>query len=411
MFDSRVWCASALLLIAACSFPAYQVAEGSAGPSCRNHVQDGDETGTDCGGDCKACSQCSNDIRDGDEVGVDCGGSCAPCPTCEDKLQNGSESDVDCGGTCAQRCESSQRCRENADCASLICSVVCEPADCHDGVRNGRETGKDCGGSCVGCANGTACILNDDCDSRRCQANVCVAAGCTDGIVNGFETDEDCGGRECAPCAAPGKCKSQTDCESNVCTPADLCAEASCVDAVRNQGESDIDCGGPHCAPCRSGEGCSSNDDCGSGLCQNGTCVPQSPAGEPLNRSRWVVTTSESATEMGVEDTLDGSAATCWVSGATQRKGMWVQIDLGKPEIFFKALVLVTQTPHDQDFPGFMDVFVSNDGTFGAPSRSVMGNQWSWIDFQSAQVGRYVRFELTQPKDHFWSIGELTLYN
>jgi hypothetical protein len=413
MIDRRVSCASALLCIAACSFPAsfpdYQLADLS--PTCHNGVRDGDEAGVDCGASCNACPLCGDGLRDGDETGVDCGGSCAACPTCDDELQNGSESAIDCGGTCPERCETNERCREAADCASLVCDGVCQPPDCNDGVRNGQETGKDCGGGCPGCVNGSACLVGGDCTSARCQSQVCVSAGCIDGIRNGLETDTDCGGTECAPCQAPNQCKIDSDCDSLICTSGKTCAAATCSDSTQNQGESAVDCGGPACPRCQNGLTCGATSDCESALCQNGTCVYENPLGQPLNRARWVFTTSETSTQQGAHDALDGSPMTAWSSGSTQHDGMYVQLDLGKPEIFFKALLVVTEPPHDQDFPRTMDVYVSNDGNFGDPSASVDGNQWTWIDFQSAQVGRYVRFVLTQPRTTWWSIGELTLYN
>ncbi len=46
---------------------------------------------------------CTDGIQNGDETGVDCGGSCDPCvvtPTCTDGIQNGDETGVDCGGSC-----------------------------------------------------------------------------------------------------------------------------------------------------------------------------------------------------------------------------------------------------------------------------------------------------------------------
>ena len=50
------------------------------GPSCTNGIQDGTETGVDCGGTCpdtcEAEPTCSDGIQNGDEEGVDCGGSC-----------------------------------------------------------------------------------------------------------------------------------------------------------------------------------------------------------------------------------------------------------------------------------------------------------------------------------------------
>ena len=50
-----------------------------SGNTCNNGVQDGDETGVDCGGSCIPCSTCNNGVQDGDETGVDCGGTCTPC--------------------------------------------------------------------------------------------------------------------------------------------------------------------------------------------------------------------------------------------------------------------------------------------------------------------------------------------
>ena len=56
-------------------------------------------TFTSCSDDNKDSSSCFNGIQDGTETGVDCGGpDCAPCPTCDDGIQNGGETGVDCGG-------------------------------------------------------------------------------------------------------------------------------------------------------------------------------------------------------------------------------------------------------------------------------------------------------------------------
>lgn len=54
-------------------------------PSCTDGVQNGNETGMDCGGlDCPPCPlppSCTDGIKNGDETGIDCGG--ANCPTCQ----------------------------------------------------------------------------------------------------------------------------------------------------------------------------------------------------------------------------------------------------------------------------------------------------------------------------------------
>ncbi|MEL6969139.1 MAG: zinc metalloprotease, partial [Bacteroidota bacterium] len=50
-------------------------------PTCNDGIQNGDETGVDCGGsDCPACPTCDDGIQNGDETGIDCGGS--DCPAC-----------------------------------------------------------------------------------------------------------------------------------------------------------------------------------------------------------------------------------------------------------------------------------------------------------------------------------------
>ena len=146
---------------ATCSFT------GGGGPTCTDGVQNGDETGVDCGGSCpNSCTPtptCTDGVQNGDETGVDCGGSCpnscTPTPTCTDGIQNGDETGVDCGGSCPNSCTPTPTCT--------------------DGVQNGDETGVDCGGSCP---------------------NSCTPTPtCTDGIQNGNETGVDCGG-SCTPC-------------------------------------------------------------------------------------------------------------------------------------------------------------------------------------------------------------------
>jgi hypothetical protein len=57
---------------------------GEPTPTCNDDIQNGDETGVDCGGSCTPCQTeptCNDGIQNGDETGVDCGGSCTPCDT------------------------------------------------------------------------------------------------------------------------------------------------------------------------------------------------------------------------------------------------------------------------------------------------------------------------------------------
>ncbi|WP_421946958.1 fibronectin type III domain-containing protein [Phaeodactylibacter xiamenensis] len=57
--------------------------------TCDDGIQNGAETGIDCGGpDCPACPTCNDGIQNGAETGIDCGGpDCAPCiQSCDDPV-------------------------------------------------------------------------------------------------------------------------------------------------------------------------------------------------------------------------------------------------------------------------------------------------------------------------------------
>ncbi|SER31446.1 cohesin domain-containing protein [Neolewinella agarilytica] len=121
-------------------------------PTCNDGIQNGNETGVDCGGpDCAACSTCSDGVQNGNETGVDCGGpDCAACPpTCSDGIQNGNETGVDCGGPDCPACPT-----------------------CNDGIQNGNETGVDCGGSCA------PCTTDMECGEGSASFNLCIESIC-----------------------------------------------------------------------------------------------------------------------------------------------------------------------------------------------------------------------------------------
>jgi hypothetical protein len=381
MWFGRVRCGLALIWLASCSFPHYDQGDPPMGGS---------------GG--------------GGSGGGGLGGSAGmPAPACDDREHNGDESDTDCGGNC-KGCDTDQHCDRAVDCISLVCSTVCQPSDCKDQVRNGLETGVDCGGGCQGCDDGSPCQRNADCTSLHCEGQVCVSPTCADTIVNGQETDQDCGGPDCAPCATDKNCELSRDCRSRVCREDQICAAPSCSDTTQNQGESDEDCGGPNCEPCQLGQACFQASDCESERCQSDMCVPVHPGGQPLSKAMWTISTSETATETDPENAIDGDLDSSWTSGKAQYAGMYVQIDLGKPQYFFKALVRITSGPNPSGFPASVDLYVSSDGTFGEPVQSsVAGNQYTWFPFTTAQVARYVRFELAQDKGLDWSIGDIEL--
>jgi hypothetical protein len=179
-------------------------------PTCNDGIQNGQETGIDCGGPtCPACPSCNDGIQNGQETGIDCGGpTCPACPSCNDGIQNGQETGIDCGGPTCPACPS-----------------------CNDGIQNGQETGIDCGGpTCPACPSCNDGIQNGQETGIDCGGPSCPACpSCNDGIQNGQETGIDCGGPTCPACP-------------------------SCNDGIQNGQETGIDCGGPTCPACGGGQ-------------------------------------------------------------------------------------------------------------------------------------------------------------
>ena len=213
-----------------------------------------------------------------------CTGEVCQAPTPSDGVQNGGETGVDCGGASAAgsdgapACSNGMGCSGGADCQSESCqSSKCVPASCTDSVKNGDETDTDCGGSCAACADGKSCGVPKDCTSLDCLAGSCKAASCNDQITNGAETATDCGGGICPPCASGLACGHPTDCSSGVCTGS-LCQLPTDTDRVKNGGETDTDCGGSDVAgndgapACASGKMCLAATDCTSGVCKGDVC-------------------------------------------------------------------------------------------------------------------------------------------
>jgi cysteine-rich repeat protein len=131
---------------------------------CSNGVQDGNETGIDCGTTwCQLCSWstwsteiCTWGIDEDLDTFIDCLDSdCFGSPTCcSNGVRDWTETGVDCGTTWCQAC------------------VWIWTGSCADGILNGSETDVDCGWSCLKCVNGRRCTLNSDCTSTNCAYNV-----------------------------------------------------------------------------------------------------------------------------------------------------------------------------------------------------------------------------------------------
>ena len=182
-------------------------------PTCDDGIQNGDETGVDCGGpDCPACPTCFDGIQNGDEVGVDCGGpDCPNCP-CNNNLQltivldnypeetSWEVTDANgavwfSGGTYGSLPD-----------GATVTENICLPDGCFtftifdsfgDGIccsyGNGSYT-------LVNTDNGTTIASGGSFGSSEATNFCLTAVTCSDGIQNGDEEGVDCGGSFCPPC-------------------------------------------------------------------------------------------------------------------------------------------------------------------------------------------------------------------
>ena len=200
---------------------------GNAPSSCSNGNADSNETDVDCGGSSK-CPRC--DVRqrcgsDGDCLSdlVCMKGHCAE-PSCSDNAQNGDETGTDCGGSCVDQgfpCDDGIGCTVNKDCSSTFCSNQVCTDHCLSKKNDADETGTDCGGkTCDKCGDNDHCKVAGDCQSNICSNGSCVPPTCDDTVINQNESDTDCGG-VCTPakyCHVDQLCNTGADCESYVCT-------------------------------------------------------------------------------------------------------------------------------------------------------------------------------------------------
>ncbi|HEX3765270.1 MAG TPA: VCBS repeat-containing protein [Kofleriaceae bacterium] len=115
-------------------------------------------------------------------------------PLCTDQIQNGEETGVDCGGTCG-KCDLGQGCRSNNDCDEANCTGgVCTAFPCDNGKLDTGETDVDCGGGmCRACAGGRKCLVDADCFSGTCSlatktcSQLTVSFAAEDRYFSGFK--------------------------------------------------------------------------------------------------------------------------------------------------------------------------------------------------------------------------------
>lgn len=159
---------------------------------CSNGLLDATETDIDCGGSCgPTCLANQSCVANTDCASQVCDPVTLRCSmaSCFDGVQNGYETGLDCGGDC-DPCEDGMLCLSDDDCETGFCSAqgMCtEEDDCANGVLNEGETDVDCGGVCpFQCAIGDRCVEDLDCEQGACIDNFC-RDDCN-------PADEDCDG-------------------------------------------------------------------------------------------------------------------------------------------------------------------------------------------------------------------------
>ncbi len=211
LFESGGYRAS-LLASQACGTPVT--------PTCNDGIQNGDETGVDCGG--SSCAPCS---CNGTEVTVSITLDNYPEETSW-SITNAGGAVVASGGTYGSQPD-----------GSTVSGTYCLADGCYDFTINDAYGDGICcayGNGSYTVSGGGNTLASGGSFTTSQTTNFCVGGGgpaptCSDGVQNGDETGVDCGG-SCAPCA-------------------------TCFDGIQNGDETGVDCGGS-CAPCNTG-GCS----------------------------------------------------------------------------------------------------------------------------------------------------------
>nr|PIL97582.1 sushi domain (scr repeat) domain-containing protein [Toxoplasma gondii COUG] len=239
-------------------------------PSCTDGVQNGGETGVDCGGShCAPCASCGDGVQNNGETGVDCGGPCPACVACSAPMPSqffapGSEPDLDALGAllvlppASPAADSAEQAastlRQFLPFSEFLSQVREDFSNAAGGFPSGSAIHLHCSHASGSphspspalaprhwavfrCIRGqwlagtgrpsaqAVAALAGSAEGSGTYAFSCVKPTCSDGARNGDETGVDCGGS--CPQACP-----------------------SCFNGLRDGDEEDVDCGGSTCEPC-----------------------------------------------------------------------------------------------------------------------------------------------------------------
>jgi hypothetical protein len=166
---------------------------------------------------------CDDGIQNGDETGVDCGGSCEPCntpPTCDDGIQNGDETGVDCGGSSCEPC--STACTDNE--VNVTITLDDYPEETAWSIVNASGTTV---------ASGSYSSANPD--GSTVSETLCLPDGCYDFIITDSYGDGICcayGNGSYSVTNSSGTLASGGDFDSSETTNFCLGTQPACTDVT-----------------------------------------------------------------------------------------------------------------------------------------------------------------------------------
>ena len=101
----------------------------------------------------------------------------------------------------------------------------------------------------------------------------------------------------------------------------------------------------------------------------------------------------------------DGKRNTRWNIGRRQAGGEWFQIDMGMSKLL--QAIEIDSGDEGDDYPGALDVMVSNDGKDWTKLMSMEFSSRQYTVPLNGTYARYVKLVLTKPRQRFWSICEM----
>jgi hypothetical protein len=140
---------------------------------------------------------------------------CYAPASCADGIQNGSETGVDCGGPCAP-------------CVNPCANVVCAPLDaCHVAGSCNPSTGQCTNPHAqwgTPCDDGNACTQSDTCQSGTCAGANPVVCSASDQCHSAGTCDTATGA-----CSNPAAADGTACSDGNACTSNDVCMAGACA--------------------------------------------------------------------------------------------------------------------------------------------------------------------------------------